>query len=129
MRLTEKFGYSTVKAVELYKNGQANTPREAWEKAAYEVLEKRVYVEKPCPKSAFLGLCEEGLVDGIPPGNYTRSEKNKSYAIEGLKYLRENPEIQYDMKKFWEIIGPKPKISYNPQLDIVVQLWNNNMIV
>ncbi|EMR73039.1 hypothetical protein MCGE09_00264 [Thaumarchaeota archaeon SCGC AB-539-E09] len=66
---------------------------------------------------------------GIPSGTYTRSEKNKSYAVEGLKYLRDHPDIQYNIKKFWEIVGPKPKISHNYQLDVVIHLWKNNMIV
>ena len=39
---------------------------------------------KGCPKNAFLGLCEEGLVVDIEKGYYTErstSHKNKDYAI------------------------------------------------
>ena len=32
---------------------------------------------KSCPKDAFLSLCEEGKVDRIPSGKYTRSIDNK----------------------------------------------------
>ena len=32
--------------------------------------------EKGCPKSAFLGLCEEGFIKEISKGKYTSSVKN-----------------------------------------------------
>lgn len=32
---------------------------------------------KGCPKGVYLGLCEEGLVKGIPKGKYTKSKKIK----------------------------------------------------
>jgi hypothetical protein len=37
--------------------------------------------KKDCPRGAFLGLCEEGLVKGIPAGKYTASKDNKAYAV------------------------------------------------
>jgi hypothetical protein len=33
--------------------------------------------KKGCPRGAFLGLCEEGLVKGIPAGDYTASKDDK----------------------------------------------------
>jgi hypothetical protein len=35
---------------------------------------------KSYPRGAFLGLCEEGLVKGIPAGHYTASKDDKAYA-------------------------------------------------
>ena len=32
-------------------------------------------------RGAFLGLCEEGLVKGIPAGKYSASKDNKQYAV------------------------------------------------
>lgn len=78
-----------------------------------------MYVEKPCPKNAFLGLCEEGLVKGVPRGEYTKSEKNKKYALKAFEKLQEDPLIKNDIKEFWRIVGPKPTISHNYQLNVV----------
>jgi hypothetical protein len=43
--------------------------------------------KKGCPRGAFLGLCEEGLVKGIPAGNYTTSKDNKAYAVRAAELL------------------------------------------
>lgn len=54
--------------------------------------------KKGCPRNAFLGLYEEGLVKGIPSGNYTRSKKNKEYAIKAVKILKGAPELSSNSK-------------------------------
>jgi hypothetical protein len=128
MKLSDKFGYTAVKAVELIQKGTSKSPKEAWEKAGYQVLEKKVYVEKGCPKNAFLGLCEEGIVKGVPRGKYTKSVKNKKYALKAFEKLQEDPSIKNDIKKFWEIVGPKPTISHNYQLNVVIQLMEHNLL-
>ena len=43
--------------------------------------------KKGCPRGAFLGLCEEGLVRGIPAGRYTASKDNKDYAVRAAALL------------------------------------------
>ena len=128
MKLSEKFGYTAVKAVELIQKGISKSPKDAWEKAGYQILEKKVYVEKPCPKNAILGLCEEGLVKGVPRGEYTKSEKNKKYALKAFEKLQEDPLIKNDIKEFWRIVGPKPTISHNYQLNVVIQLMKHNLL-
>jgi hypothetical protein len=48
----------------------------AWKNAAVSTFpEKKSAQTKGCPKGAFLGLCEEGLVTGVVRGRYTRSNR------------------------------------------------------
>lgn len=128
MKLSEKFGHNAVKAVELLHKGIVKSPQEAWKKAGNEILEKRVYVEKGCPKSAFLGLCEEGLVKGVPAGRYTRSTRNKKYTIDGYNALKKNPSLRYDIKAFWDYVKPNETISHNYQLDVLVHLYESSLL-
>ncbi len=128
MKLSDKFGHNAVKAVELLHQGIVKSPREAWKKAGYEILKKKVYVEKGCPKSAFLGLCEEGLVKGVPAEMYTSSTKNKKYTIDGYNALIKNPSLRHDIKSFWDYVKPNETISHNYQLDVLVHLYENGLL-
>src|ERR1035437_6236410 len=64
------------------------SPAVRWENAM-----ERLYPTSPaarkkgCPRGAFLGLCEEGLVKGIPAGRYTSSKDNKVYAVRAAAML------------------------------------------
>jgi hypothetical protein len=76
---------------EAAEKGPALEPAVAWGRAlASETKSNR---EKPCPKGAFLGLCEEGLIVGVRRGSYTRSVKNKRYAVNAVKALRDDPGL------------------------------------
>jgi hypothetical protein len=80
-----KYGLAAVEAVRLYTGGLAKSPRDAWEEATSKLFGLRTSSQcKGCPRDAFLGLCGEGLVEGIEPGNYTRSRANKGYALEAV---------------------------------------------
>ena len=61
MKNYNKYGKTAINAVEYYKI--FNCPIEAWEKAAKQTFESKSSQEKSCPKSTFLGLCEEGLIN------------------------------------------------------------------
>ena len=78
---------------------------------------------------AFLGLCEEGLVKGIPPGDYTKSVKNKQYAIDAVRLLRLDPTLAGSKKLLWqEAIGER-RIKHNQQMDVVVMLWERGLLM
>lgn len=84
-----KYGAVAVRAVGLMLWEPGTPPGEAWASAAERVFpDSPSSREKGCPKSAFLGLCEEGRVAGASPGAYTRSVLNKEYAVRGLEVLR-----------------------------------------
>ena len=83
--------------------------------------------KKGCPKDTFLSLCEEGLVNGISPGNYTYSERNRHYALEGVRILNNNPALQDDPINLWRSITDVPE-TYNQQMHIVCALWKAKLI-
>ena len=83
-----QFGRAAVRAVKLITEREVESPRKAWASATAEID-----YDKGCPKDAFLGLCEAGLVKGVPKGNYTRSRKNKEYAIKAVRILEGYPAL------------------------------------
>lgn len=62
------------------------SPVNAWDKA----LAQLGIGEKACPRTVFLGLCEDGYIQGIPKGKYLDKNKdlpNKKRAIALVKML------------------------------------------
>ena len=68
------------------------------------------------------------MIRGIPIGNYTRSKKNKAYAMKAVMLLRRNPELRHITSKLWEEVAPKGKTP-NYHMEVVVALWDNNLIL
>jgi len=100
------------------------SPREAWNNnAIFFYPDKVSSQQKGCPKSTFLGLCEEGLVKGIKSGSYTKSKLNKRYGIEAVGYLRSQPNLSES--ELWLLISHK---SHNEQMNVVKVLFNNGYI-
>ena len=103
------------------------SPQDAWTMASQKVFPHSLASRnKGCPKSVFLGLCEEGLVRGATVGNYTRSILNKQYAIKALRLLKDNTNLSSDVGTLWKLVV-QGKQS-NSQMDVVITLWNNNLI-
>ena len=121
------YGEAAVKAVQLFKDELAHSPREAWETAIAKFTDSPSSQAEGCPKSAFLGLCEAGLVMHVPAGSYTRSRLNKNYAIHALKLLLQNPKRADDEHSLWLEVAPKK--AYHGQVAIVISLFQNGMIV
>lgn len=122
-----KYGQVAINATTLCRNNVI-TPVSAW-----KIEAEKLYgvgsesARKSCPKSAFLGLCEEGLVKGIPVGNYTDSIKNKEYALKAVEYLIEHPELAANKTGLWKLIVGEEK-SHNSQMDVVAALFESNLI-
>jgi hypothetical protein len=123
-----QFGRTAVEAVEIYKKGIVTSPAEAWNKSAQKNISSENTQEKGCPLSTFLGLCEEGLICGIPVDSYPDSKDNKSYGIKAVKCLKDNPLLANSSPvKLWEAIGNADK-CHNQQMDVVIALWNAGVI-
>ena len=84
--------------------------------------------KKSCPRGAFLGLCEEGLVKGIPAGHYTASKDNKDYAVRAAALLAEGTH-RWSTSALWKAVTNDPSKTHNSQMDIVLALWKNDLIV
>lgn len=108
-------------------------PNENWQKEVERTFYDSISSQKKsCPKSAFLGLCENGLVKGIPEGNYTSSIDNKAYAIMAVNILRNNTKTSYNPKELWVAVKKElylTKKDHNSQMDVVLALWNNSLII
>ncbi len=84
--------------------------------------------KKGAPRGAFLGLCEQGLVKGIPAGNYSATKLNKDYAVRAAELLlagAQNPS----RSTLWKAVVNDAKIVENGQMDVVLALWKNSLIV
>jgi hypothetical protein len=79
------------------------------------------------PRGAFLGLCEEGLIKGIPAGRYQASKDNKAYAVHAVALLAEG-EQTWSVSSLWKKVAD-PSRTHNHQMDVVMALWKNDLIV
>lgn len=118
-----KYGDVALQAVRLA--GTGISPGEAWNLATAAMFpDQHAARVKGCPRSAFLGLCEEGYVEGIEAGKYTTSVSNKKYAIDLLKLLYEKPQLaDLSSKQLWEIVVQGVPKRHNQQVDVVFTLW------
>jgi hypothetical protein len=102
--------------------------------ARWEIAMERLYPTSPAarkkgsPRGAFLGLCEAGLVKGIPAGNYTASADNKVYAVRAAELLIEGKQ-NWSTSSLWRAVETDPAKLHNGQMDIVMALWKNGLIV
>ena len=123
-----KYGEAAVLAVQLLKDGVVTDPSDAWAKATKKVFSASTDLQKKgCPKGAFLGLCNEGMIEGVPPGNYSRSTKNGKYAIEAVAVLTKNRFLSSQPDLLWKKVAGNTK-SANHQMDVVVGLWESGCI-
>lgn len=124
-----KYGEAAVQAVRLYTAGKARTPRDAWDEAAARVFGPGTSAQKVCPRNAFLGLCEEGLVRGVPRGNYCNPpKKNKSYAVAAVALLRREPGLARDPARLWDLVMKGEQKRHNSQMDVVTALWRAGLV-
>ena len=102
--------------------------------ARWESALERLYPTSPAarkkgaPRAAFLGLCEEGMVKGIPPGDYTSSKDNKAYAVRAVALLKEASQ-HWSRSALWQAVTEGGDKQENGQIDVVLALWNNGLIV
>jgi hypothetical protein len=123
------YGDAAVRAARLAQD-QHLGPEDAWRRAAAVTFPNSVASQvKGCPKGAFLGLCEAGLVKGIPRGDYTRSQMNKQYAVNAVAALRRSPSLAQDRTALWKsALGSAAEKNHNGQMDVVVALWTSGLI-
>ena len=125
------FGEVAVQATELIRVGKCSSPAKAWAMAADGLMPHSLSLqEKSCPKSAYLGLCEDGLVDGVPAGSYTRSRDNKQYALRAVELLQQEPDLANARSRaLWDRVLQGAAKAHNSQMDVVLALWRNGRIV
>ena len=103
-------------------------PVDHWEGAMEELYPTSPTARKKgSPHGAFLGLCEEGLVKGIPAGRYTASKDNKAYAVRAVALLIEGKQ-SWSTSSLWRAVTDDPEKTHNSQMDVVLALWKNDLI-
>lgn len=124
-----KYGSAAILAVKLCHEGKASSPNDAWEIAVAKTFpSSKSSQAKGCPRCTFLGLCSIGAVSGISEGSYTRSEKNKKYALKALTLLSQEPSLARNEDALWRrVIGNIQKVP-NHQMDVVISIWNTGLI-
>jgi hypothetical protein len=124
-----QYGRAAVRAVELYRNRSPADPLGAWKKAIAEFTDSIYSRKKPCPKNAFLGLCSDGLIAGIPRGNYLYKPGSveRLYARTAVEYLKTHHGIPSSAKELWTAIGNGDK-HHDSQMNVVLHLWKNKLI-
>lgn len=107
----------------------AVTPVERWQSSM-----KKLYPTSPAardksgPRGAFLGLCEAGLVKGIPAGSHAKSQDSDAYAVRAVALLAEGTQ-RWNTSALWQAVTHGDAKPHNSQMDIVLALWNNDLIV
>ena len=123
------FGDAAIVAARTLGKNPGMDPGVAWAKATASTFPNSMSLQvKSCPKGAFLGLCEEGLVEGVLPGAYTRSQSNKQYAVNAVGRLRQFPGAASDRTSLWRASANDQRKAHNGQMDVVVALWQAGLI-
>ena len=123
------YGDAAVHAARACQTQRVVDPVAAWEAAVQIHLRTEEGRKKSCPKSTFLGLCEEGLIKGVPVGNYTRSEANKAYAIQAVKLITKQPSLANDPHALWKAVMAGVIKQPNSQMDVVIALSQGGLIL
>lgn len=125
-----KYGDVALRATKMLGGGETRQPREAWNAAAREAFPGKLPAQrKGCPRSAYLGLCEEGLVAGVPRGVFGAGRANKSYAIDAARLLASGEARPEDgPAALWRRVMKGRQKRANSQMDVVLALWTNQLI-
>lgn len=122
-----KYREAAVHAVSLVTAREGDHPVTAWEKSTKKVFPSSTHLrDKGCPKGAFLGLCNEGLIKGIDAGEYAKATKNGAYAVKAIAILKRNRFLVSQPDLLWKKIAPS--ITHNHQLEVVIGLWEAELI-
>ncbi len=123
------YGLVALNAVNKLNNMEKMDPCNAWDEAAEFVFPTQISSRtKNCPRSTFLGLCEEGKVKGVKSGRYTKSQANKRYATNALELLQSSPKLT--TKALWDMVinNAEPKV-HNSQMNVVVALFHEGYLL
>ncbi len=122
--MANRYGEAALLAAEPAFSADKN-PAARWQSAVERLYPTSLSARrKGCPRGAFLGLCEEGLVKGIPPGEYTVSKNNKAYAVNAAGLLAEGKQ-KWSVTELWRAVTNDPEKTHNSQMDVVLALWKN----
>lgn len=98
------YGNVAKRTTTIINDGKFISPIDAWEEAVWQVFpNSKSSREKGCPKNTYMGLCEEGLVKGVAPDNYTKSKMNKEYGLQAIEILKKTRHWQKMKNSFGNV--------------------------
>lgn len=122
-----KYAQAAVDTVKRNQKNQSPDMRLEWEKTMVEYFPaQEASRKKGCPKNAFLGLCEAGLIVDIPAGDYglKQGNVNKGYAVKATALASNGVTHK---RELWEAVAGSNK-KHNHQIDIVLALMKANLL-
>jgi len=125
------YGSVAVRATQLFLHESFDgSLAEAWAGAVREFYPtSEDSQEKGCPRGAYLGICEAGIVVDVPAGDYTQSRKNKAYAIAAVQLLVKNEALaDAGPVALWHRVMGNSDKRHNSQMDVVLALWEHRLI-
>lgn len=127
------FGNTAVCLTLMARQGKEIISEKSWKSTIEGFEGKDCYVNKPCPKNTYFGMCSKGLVKGIPKGNYLQNETVEvEYAKIAIKILKENEAESENPRDLWRKVmeegGYDEEKNYDFQMDVVCALWNAGFI-
>jgi len=135
-----KFGEAAIAAVSEIKNNNVKADK-AWENACDKCIESQESSIKACPRTVFLGLCEEGYVDSVPKGSYlvwddsSLKNKKRAIALRNIIIEKKPPSLPNETNdKLWEMATRATKDKSMPVVNdqggvgIVKALFNANLL-
>ena len=130
-----KYGDTAVRAAGLLQQGHESA-RDAWQTITEQIFAgSEDGRRKPCPREAFLGLCQAGMIRGVSAASCVESDSglNRGYAREAVRLLRADPKLaQGASPALWRRVMTELRADetkrHNQQMDVVLTLWNKGLI-
>jgi hypothetical protein len=127
-----KYGDVAIGAVKRFRTGSCTSVCDGWRESVAEVyFDSESSQAKNCPRTTFLGLCEERLIRGVPARSYIGRENspNKSHALDAVRLLSERPSLaDCAPTALWDLVLDGRSKRHNQQMHVVLDLWNSGLI-
>jgi hypothetical protein len=125
--MANKYGEAALIAARLDVPARV-TAAERWDTAVRQLYPEKPYMQKKgAPKSVFLGLCESGLVKGVPASEGNSTNRNAHYGVKAVELLRAG--THRTVGALWAEVTSGEELAHAAQMDVVLALWKNGLIV
>ncbi|MGH9431517.1 MAG: DUF6979 family protein [Terriglobia bacterium] len=122
-----QYGNAAIRATELVSENPALSTQDAWDAAIKECSDCIESQKKVCPRKAYLGLCEAGVVRGIQSGGFAGKSANGEYAVRAYELLLSDPSLVKNKGLLWRSVNANAKHE-NGQMDVVISLWEHRLL-
>lgn len=126
-----KYGCVAVNAANLAAQGNAISPRVAWETAVLdEFPNSKSSRDKSCPKGTFLTLCEIGAIKDVKAGiNGKRSPERRNLTKCLYDALMKDRSLRDRKSELWSEACQGKKMTQNNEIDVLIALYENKSLV